>query len=589
MAITLAGGVLFSVSLTAQVTYYHRDHILSAQDIAIKTSKLGASTILTGSGLLTSPVNKKIVDVARYAQNGSFAQSSNTFSKHYELKQGTTTLTPIPAGVVSPGGTSASPTQVITVAGDYLFSDGMFVLTLNEDGTVRSAKQFQPSISNVTVFDVAAAASSSMNVNGVFRSDHVFITGTITSNSLSPKSGQSSFVVSMNTVTNTINWFRVYNLETFPDALGEVEVPTSIAIINNEVCVAGNATASASANQLGRGFVFRVDPANGNMIGQPVLLDFERITRIKAISTTNVASADRPIHLTGETMDVAVNNGETRDVWAATINMATPAVVWSKQYDYSAGGDNIVKDCDNTLGRFYVAGEVSNGTVGGQDMMVLRLDPANGNVEFEATYGQAGNDLTAGIEQHFAGGGYWLAGSIEGQLQSGRFSLVSAYFNGASGCNESISTTVPINLATTVAATTVSVHQPSAVLQALTVVATATGVSDTDCFNTSLPDGDNSHQMESGGTETAAVPELAVFPNPVSAQEAMRIDYTAGGTAPVQLLIYDAAGREVSYRQETVQSGMNQFVISPGDLAPGSYLLLIREGDRVTKQKLLVY
>lgn len=591
LAMTLAGSVLFSVLLTAQVTYYHRDHILSAQDIACKTDMLGAFPVVTGSGLLTNPVTKKVIDVVRYAQNGSFAQSSNTFSKHYELKQGSVTLAPVPAGVAAPGATAATPTQVITVAGGYLTSSGMFILTLNEDGTVRSAKQFVPSISNATVFQITAVTSDPMTINGVFRTDHVFITGTVTSNSIAPKSGQSSFVLSMNTVTNTINWFRVYNLETFPDAVSEVEVPASITISNNEVYIAGNATAAASANQLGRGFVFRVDPANGNFIGQPLLLDFERLTRIKTITRTNVASPDRPMHLTGETMDIVINDGETRDAWAATVNIAIPDVAWSKQYDYSAGGDNTAADSNNPGGRFYLAGTAASGAVNGQDMVVLRLDPANGNVEFEATYGKAGNDVAAGIEQHFGNGGFWLAGSTQNQSQPGRFSLVSAYHNGASGCNESISTTVPVNLATTVVVTTASVLEPAAVLQALTVVATTAGVSVTDCFNTSLPDGDNSHQAEPGATEIAAAaePELAVYPNPVAANEVVQISYNATGNEPLSLQVFDATGREVRNLPQQVQTGMNQFVFSPGDLAPGSYLLFIREGERITKQQLLVY
>ncbi|TND07968.1 MAG: hypothetical protein FD123_2776 [Bacteroidetes bacterium] len=589
IAIALAGSILNSQKVAAQVTYYHRDHILSVQDIAIKTDMLGAFPIVTGSGLLTNPVTKKVIDVVRYSQNGSSAQTSNTFSSHYELKQGAVTLDPLPVGVSAPGATSATPTQVIVVAGGYLTSSGLFVLTLNGDGSVRSAKEVIPAISNATVFKVTAVGSEPMTINGVFRSDHVFIAGTVTTNSIIPKSGQSSFVLSMNTVTNTINWFRVYNLDSFSDAVTEVEEPASIAINSNTVFIAGNATASASANQAGRGFVFTIDPANGNITGQPFMIDFERTTRIKAISRTNVGSPELPMHLAGETSDIVINDGDTRDAWAATIKTTIPAVEWCKQYDYSAGGDNVAGDCDNSGGRLYLAGTASNGTVNGTDMVALRLDPADGTVEFEATYGKAGNDIAAGIEQHFANGGFWLAGSNQNQSQPGRFSIVSAYHNGASGCNESVSTTVPVNLAATVVPTTAVMMQPSASTFALSVVRTNAGVPVTDCFNTSLPDGDNSHRpyAEPDVVQEDAAAGVNLYPNPVSTSGVLHIDYIAAGTIPPQVEIYDAAGRKIVNRAESTPGG--GFLMQPGELAPGAYLVLIREGDRTIQQKLLVY
>ena len=291
-------------------------------------------------------------------------------------------------------------------------------------------------------------------------------------------------------------------------------------------------------------------------------------------------------------MDILLNNGRANDTWVATLNTVTPTVLWSKQYDYSNLGDNGARDVNNFAGRLLVTGSAAQGSVGGdEDMTVLRLDPADGSVDFEATYGSAGKDFCVSAEHHFGNAGFRAVGSGDVFPQTRGFFAVSAYYNGVSGCNENITSVTPVNLTINTNFTTVQAFTFVPAAQELTVVRTPVGFAITNCSSTSVPGGDNSHQAQFEEPEAVAIDagKLHVYPVPASAQDVMNIEYTATGEVPVQVIIYDAVGREVRNETKTPQSGANLFSLSPNELAPGSYLLLIREGDRISQQKIMIY
>lgn len=585
---------------TAQTNaYYHKRYALSVRDIASASSSLGSSLVVTGSGAHNLPaVPKDLISLIRTDGLGSIAPTANTFSNIYELKNGNVSLQSFSSGVASPGTTAATPTNVITVGGNFLTSvntpQSTFILTVNGDGTTRSARQLTPQFATNEV-KITAVESKALTINNVFGTAMVFLAGYIDISSIAPGSEKASFVMAINSNTNTIVWSKIYDLTTF-GITGEREEVADIMVSDNQLVVTGNATVAQNSNLLpNRGFVFRLDPATGNLIGDPFIVTFQRPTKINSISPTNTFSQQlHQIHLCGETEDILINNGKAKDTWVATLNTVTPSVVWSKQYDYSNLGDNNGSDVNNFGGRLLVTGTAQNGTAGGDaDMTVLRLDVADGTVDFEATYGVPGIDRGFSAQHHFGNTGFRAIGQQNILANTPAFYVVSAYYNGVSGCNEVLTSVSPVNLTAKTKLTTMDIIPFNQNVVTLTVVRTAVGTTSTTCFFNSIPEGDNTNQAqfeEPVVTEvTNAEPSLTAYPNPVSAQEAMQINYTTSGTMPVQLQIYDATGREVSSRQETPQPGMNQFMISPGDLAPGSYLLLIREGDHVTKQKLLVY
>lgn len=570
--------------------YYQKRYALSVTDEATAASSLGSSLLIAGNGKHVLPaVPKEFVSLMRTDAQGFIPQSVNTFSALYELKQGTTSLPLSTVGVASPGTTSSTPTNVITVAGNISFTPDLFVLTTNGDGTVRSAKKLIIPPFNTPECSITAVIGRAFTNNNVLVTNIVFLAGHVNVSSVFPNSAVVPFVIAMNTTTNTIVWSKMYDLNSFGVA-GEREEVADIMLSDNELIVTGNARGGSFQ---GRGFILKLNPSNGNLIGNPFMITFKYPTKIKSISPTNTFSSQlHQIHLCGETVDINLNNGRANDVWVATLNTVAPTVVWSKQYDYSNLGDNGAKDVNNFAGRLLVTGSAAQGTVGGdEDMTVLRLDPADGTVDFEATYGTAGRDFGIAAEHHFGNAGFRAVGSGDVLPQTQGFYAVSAYYNGISGCNENITSVTPVNMSINTSFTTVQSYVITPAVQELTVVRNAIGFTVTNCLSTSVPGGDNSHQaeFEQEPVTITADPELNTYPNPVNASDELRVEYTGAGAEAIDMVVYDATGREVINRRETIQTGKNTFLLSPGNLSPGAYLLLIREGDRVSRQQLLVH
>lgn len=589
--LTLLVCTVYASHVAAQVpAYYQKRYGLSVADNVTASSSLGSSLIITANGKHTLPaVPRDFVCLLRSDAQGSIAPTANTFSSLYELKQGTTSLPISTRGVASPGSTVATPANVITVAGNIGLTPDLFVLTTNGDGSVRSAKKLIIPPFSTPECSITAVTGKAFTNNNVFVSDIVFLAGHVDVSSAFPNSATVPFVIAMNSTTNTIIWSKIYDISSFGVA-GEREEVADMMLSDNELIVTGNARGGSFQ---GRGFVLKLNPSNGNLIGNPFMITFKYPTKIKSISPTNTFSAQlHQIHLCGETQDIVLNNGRANDTWVATLNTVTPTVVWSKQYDYSNLGDNGANDVNNLGGRLLVTGSAAQGTVGGdQDITVLRLDPADGTVDFEATYGKPGKDIGISAEHHFGNAGFRAVGSGDILPQVQGVYAVSAYYNGISGCNENITSVSPVNMSINTSFTTVQSFAIAPGVQELTVVKLNAGVTVTNCSSTSVPGGDNSHQaeFEEETVTITADPELAAYPNPVNTAGALFIDYTGAGAAAVDLQVYDATGREVINRRETIQSGKNTFQLSPGNLVPGSYLLLIREGDRVSRQQLLVH
>lgn len=570
--------------------YYHKRYLLTVTDEATASSSLGSSLVIAGNGKHTAPsIPKEFVSLMRTDAQGGIAQTANSFSAIYELKQGSTSLPISTRGVASPGGTSSTPTSVITVAGNIAFTPDLFVLTTNADGTVRSAKKLLIPPFNTPECSITAVTGKAFTNNNVFVSDIVFLAGHVDVSSVIPNSEVVPFVIAMNSVTNTIIWSKMYDLNSFGVA-GEREEVADMMLSDGELIVTGNARGGSFQ---GRGFILKLNPSNGNLIGNPFMISFKHPTKIKSISPTNLFSQQlHQVHLCGETRDILLNNGRANDTWVATLNTVAPSVVWSKQYDYSNLGDNGAVDVNNFGGRLLVTGSAAQGTAGGdEDMTVLRLDPADGTVDFEATYGKPGRDFGIASEHHFGNAGFRAVGNGNVLSQTPGFYAVSAYYNGISGCNENVTSVTPVNMSINPMFTTVQSYVITPGVQELTVVRNATGTAVTNCSSLSVPGGNNSHrpEFETETTAIAADPQLAAYPNPVNASSALFVDYTGAGADAVELQLVDATGREVIKRRETIQPGKNTLQFSPGALVPGSYLLLIREGDRVSRQQLLVY
>jgi Secretion system C-terminal sorting domain/SprB repeat len=87
-----------------------------------------------------------------------------------------------------------------------------------------------------------------------------------------------------------------------------------------------------------------------------------------------------------------------------------------------------------------------------------------------------------------------------------------------------------------------------------------------------------------GTSEQYVAGSLSLFPNPASESVYILLGKTLHSTA--RLHIYDIRGQQVS-EMPVVPSGGSSFEISIADLAPGVYILLLKDGDQIWRERLL--
>jgi hypothetical protein len=81
---------------------------------------------------------------------------------------------------------------------------------------------------------------------------------------------------------------------------------------------------------------------------------------------------------------------------------------------------------------------------------------------------------------------------------------------------------------------------------------------------------------------------LAVYPNPAVGQ-AVNIIYSFDNAAlPVELVIYDIAGRVVTNTRLTGTAGLGQYALPAGALAAGNYIVTIANCENRLQQKLVI-
>lgn len=80
-----------------------------------------------------------------------------------------------------------------------------------------------------------------------------------------------------------------------------------------------------------------------------------------------------------------------------------------------------------------------------------------------------------------------------------------------------------------------------------------------------------------------------LYPNPASAAEGFALQYVSENEAPVQVWMYDAAGREVRNSTFETVTGSNHVSLSTNGLQPGAYLLILRQGESVVQKKVMLY
>jgi hypothetical protein len=571
----LSIGIAGYVSAQTTPGYFQKQYLLTRNDVLSATSQLGSSHFLLGTGF-DPTLNTTVVDLIRSDLNGTIAQSTSSFAASYEMKLGTTTMPVQSRGVVTPGGTATTPTQVVTAAGDYLNAQGCFVLTTNLDGTVRSGKHFVPNIT-ANEFKVKVVTGGASNINNQFVTNQVYVIGYIDISTAVAEQGVATFVMAINSANNTVLWCKIYNLNSFAATNAEREEPVAACINSTHLVIAGNASTTAlpaPGNQ--RGFVIRIDQNTGNLATNPVMIDFERPSLITGLEQSNLFSSTlHQVNLCGTTTDAANPSPGVNDTWVMALNSAVPSVAWSNAYDYSGGGNNAPVGLINTNGFLMVAGNVDIGSAGNDfDMTVLRLNPSNGAALYEATYGLPGEDYAVGIEHHFGVNGFRLSGNQVSNSRA-RFASVSAYYNGISGCNEVFSMPVATSFSITPVFTTHTIINTTLSVQNMLVNFRPGGRTLTHCFSTSIPGGSNTRLAATNlFTESN---ELTVYPNPAMSNSTINLSWNSQVDGQVTIEVYDLSGRKLMQQETLTETGPARAQLSLTGLKPGTYLILLND------------
>ncbi|MCU0433568.1 MAG: T9SS type A sorting domain-containing protein [Bacteroidia bacterium] len=568
-------GLAGFVSAQTTTAYFQKYHLLTRTDVLTATGQLGFSQFMLGTGFDIT-LNTNVVDLIRSDAAGTIVQTPNSFAASYEMKLATVFMPVQTRGVVAPGATSTTPTHVVTAAGDYMTSQGCFVLTTNLDGSVRSGKHITPAIT-ANEFRVKVVTGAASTINNQFVTNQVYVIGYIDITNAAGEQGVATFVMAMNSVTNTVLWFKIYNLNSFANTNAEREEPVAACINNNQLVIAGNATTTSLPSPLNqRSFVLRIDQQTGNFVTYPLMIDFERPSQIKGMDQSNVYSNSlQQINLCGTTTDITNPGPGVNDTWVAALNTAVPSTAWSNVYDYSGGGNNAPVSIINTNGFLLVAGNVDQGLAGNDfDMTVMRLVPSSGTPMYEATYGVPGEEYATGIEHQFALTGFRLSGNKLTNTRS-QFTTVSAYYNGISGCNEVFAMPVvnPFTLSPVfISGTIINVLHNS---QNMNVNIRPLGRTVTECFSTSIPGGSNTRIA--AGTPMQEDDNVKVYPNPASTQGEINLQWNAAAEGQARITVYDLSGRMISQEEIRTDAGPMNRQIPLNGMKPGTYLIVINE------------
>lgn len=574
-------GICFVCHVSAQTTgYFQKQYFVTRNDVLVATSQLGTSHIMLGAGFDLS-LNSNVVNLIRSDAAGTISQPSSSFAASYEMKLGSVTMPVQPRGVVSPGGTATTPTQVITSAGDYLTASGCFVLTTNLDGAVRSGKHITPNfITNE--FKVKAVTGNASTINNQFVTNQVYVIGYVDITNAAAEQGVATFVMAVNSVTNSVLWYKIYNLNSFSGTTAEREEPAAACINNGHLVIAGNASTTAlSAPGNKRGFVLRIDQNTGNLATNPVMIDFERPSLITSVEQSNVFSVSlQQVNICGSTTDITNPGPGVNDTWVAALNTGIPSVAWSNVYDYSGGGNNSPVSIINTNSYLLVAGNVDVGAAGNDfDMTVMRLNAATGAPVYEVTYGLPGEDYAAGIEHQFSLTGFRLSGTHVSNSRA-RFSSISAYYNGVSGCNEFFAMPVVNPFALNSSFTTCDIINKSVNTQNMNVNHRPGGRTITDCFNTFIPGGSNTRFAINESLPTDNI--VSVYPNPASSNEILNLKWQSKTHGLATINIYDLFGRQISDQEIVTEPGLSQTTVNLTGLKSGTYLIVVTDAGEVT-------
>ena len=327
------------------------------------------------------------------------------------------------------------------------------------------------------------------------------------------------------------------------------------------------------------GFFLKLDVSNGN----PVANSFIVYGTSNRQYFTSICEAQSPWGSTGYAVggvsDVYLGNGMS---WMLKLDQSG-GIVWNTLITGTSGTNSEITgvlERQNTNGDYQYFGATSSAM---SQMTVFRLDhtgtlwsTGGGENEFEYTWGGGGPAYVTKTSPSAASGDGIQVFGTDVSGSSYDTYMVKAYYNGYSGCNESI------NSIGTQGAGPSSTLSPALSFATVSYTAGEFTIDDNffggdfsvvtvSCTGSSVANGDNT-RMATGLSEQVEIAGLSVFPLPANKQ--IHVSAISKTNGPVSVRIYNSAGVCVYSAEKTVAPGENTLHLSVEDLAGGLYSLI---------------
>ncbi len=482
--------------------------------------------------------------------------------------------------VIETGQTPSVPGPNFAVAGAVSnvanTSRGYFFLILNVDGLVTFTKYYELPSS-------ASNLSKPLLIEDVTNTGNYIVLGSYYDSNIN-KTKMYGF--SLNTLVT--NWELEYECDEALVPYGLLQSPFNPA----ELVVAGLNQPDPSLNRRLDGFFMKLDPATGFYVpGSCQIYGDQNSQFFTSLTVANSPWGGGPGFAIGGVSDPVGGFG---DSWMIKVDQ-TGTIIWNTLITGTSATNKEITgiiERQNTSGDYEYYGATSTGMA---QMTVFKLDhtgalftAGTGENEFEYTLAGGG---PAFITKTSAGAASGDGIQVFGTDVSGGTSdtyMVKAYYNGYSGCNESINIigsqgpgpSQPLN--PPVLDPDVTMLNPE-----LTIDDNfnSTAAFHVDCSGSSVPGGSNA-RLKTGIIESERHSGAGIYPVPAS--EMLTITFTSKKSGEMQLRLYDARGTCVFSGQERISAGKCSITIPVSGLAEGVYSLNCSLNDEKRVNKIVV-
>lgn len=499
------------------------------------------------------------------------------FQNHYRLQTtGGGQLTSIPAKVIQMAGGNIFVVGTYQNAVPTFVARGIYTAVFDNAGTVLNVTGWQATATSTTAITAISACPSD-----VAGDPTVYVTGTMDLTPYGAGLGSGIFALSVNGNTNVLNWSMAYNL---PLISNEVVTDIIASPYAAELMMIGNFRTSAGD---GAAFMLRADDATGTSLGVNVYNYTSSNESVSAIALSSTAP-------TGFVICGTTNNSSAVNrVWVFETNNTGAGITGNIFINSSNGSAATGVDVFQRLNtaavfEYYVAANITTGTIGLNDMVVFKLTNVLG-VTGQYTYGKPNtNEQVVEIAPHTSGIG------VYGNTNSGTVTtnaegyVVKTYYNGVTACNSSITSTTRVAPALTVAGTT---HSMPGVLTSISRVFILQGPVNTYpiCSALTVVGGSNV-RLGNASDELQYETASTVFPNPVSqANPYIFLSFKSSYEQQIEIRVIDLAGREISNQQISVAEGeLQQQINFSTSMSPGIYFMTVFANGSTETHRILV-